>query len=554
MNFHGQSIYGQYGFISKLFSQYAAEIQLAEPIVTNHQNEDHVLISWYAETSEEPKRIPETQKRQIYQRIEVALNNLFNDLSEDPSQKSLIEAVLHIQDEKDILVSNAKIFIKNWGSPVSQEDGHSQVYIPSLIPVPSDTKQEATTPVSEEKVENDESSLPKKTPEPIRTEKQGSSVFLNMANVNKYRFLSQLIAAIIFFFIGLLLGWRIIFAEHPLKVKGLLLQDAQNLVQQNPEVKRRNQELDHEINILRDKLKNPPCDLKESRADPSLNNSLEHPYTPMTSNGKAFQGSLPELLEKSTVFIMALEEDNATVASGTGFFVTPDTIVTNRHVVENAKRDSIMVTNKSLGQLKLAHIISVSQSSEIGGLDLAVLKVDNAPPQQPLSFSLEAQPLQDVVAAGYPGIMMSQDDAMQRLLKGDLKAIPGVILTKGQINGIQSNHEGEKIMPHSAMVSPGNSGGPLVDLCGRVVGINTFVTMDQDTSSHGNYAQKSDLIVQVLQASKIPIQVQSGTCRPEAATETKKQPDDRTSATALQGSNSNQSVPDLKTPNKEQSK
>ena len=180
-----------------------------------------------------------------------------------------------------------------------------------------------------------------------------------------------------------------------------------------------------------------------------------------------------------------------------------------------------MVTNKSLGQLKLAHVVSVSQTTENGGMDLAILKVENAPPQQPLSFSLDARPLQDVVAAGYPGIMISQDDAMQRLMKGDLQAIPGVILTKGQINGIQNNHNGEKIMPHSAMVSPGNSGGPLVDLCGRVVGVNTFVTMDQYTSSHGNYAQKSDLIVQILQASQIPIQVQSGACKSDVADEKK---------------------------------
>ena len=54
----------------------------------------------------------------------------------------------------------------------------------------------------------------------------------------------------------------------------------------------------------------------------------------MTSTGKIFEGSLPELLEKSTVFIMVLKDDDVSAASGTGFFVTSDTIVTNRHVLK----------------------------------------------------------------------------------------------------------------------------------------------------------------------------------------------------------------------------
>lgn len=517
MTINDQIIYEKYDLIIKIFSQYCPDIQLAEPVVTENQNKDTLLISWYVDTFEEPKIITGPQKQQIYQKMAISFKNLFENISRDSSSGKIVEAVLHITDFRDILISGDKIIIKNWGANSFQDNKKSGIYLPSLFQFSSEPKpaKDAISHFSDEKKVNGQIKSSIKSRENSTVNPKISSRFRFLTNFNNQFVLSRLIAAILFFFIGLLLGWRIIFAEHPIKINGITVREAHNLVKQYPQIEKSNHDLETEIKILKDRLKNPPCNIRESRADPSLNKSLEHPFTPMTSTGKIFEGSLPELLEKSTVFIMVLKDDDVSAASGTGFFVTSDTIVTNRHVVENAKNNSVMVTNKSLGQLKLAHVVSVSQTTENGGLDLAILKVENAPPQQPLSFSLDARPLQDVVAAGYPGIMISQDDAMQRLMKGDLQAIPGVILTKGQINGIQNNHNGEKIMPHSAMVSPGNSGGPLVDLCGRVVGVNTFVTMDQYTSSHGNYAQKSDMIVRVLQSSNLPIQVQSGACQPE---------------------------------------
>ena len=111
---------------------------------------------------------------------------------------------------------------------------------------------------------------------------------------------------------------------------------------------------------------------------------------------------------------------------------------------------------------------------------------------------------------------MQSDEAFARLLSGDAAAVPQVILTDGRINAIQSAASGMKIMPHSAAVSGGNSGGPLVDACGRVLGINTFITANREQVVHANYAQKSDGIVAFLRQNGANVSDLTDLCTPGA--------------------------------------
>ena len=57
-----------------------------------------------------------------------------------------------------------------------------------------------------------------------------------------------------------------------------------------------------------------------------------------------------ELLDLTTVFIIAVGEAGPSI--GSGFFIAPNTIMTNGHVVENARAGEIYVTNRALGSLK----------------------------------------------------------------------------------------------------------------------------------------------------------------------------------------------------------
>ncbi|CAI3937001.1 Periplasmic serine protease [Commensalibacter communis] len=514
IGFNDRSIYEYYEQISQILRTNCPKICLAEPTVTVSKDPKQSFISWYIDTKTEPQLPSEAEQDYINQQISEAVSSLSQAYSQDSKESKLLKAALHLQDKQDILIADDKIILKNWGI---QSLANTQGSGLSLFPLtPFQDKNADTESTSSLNDVPDDSIVPKEAASDIKHNLNNSKKFVGLKG-GLPLFITRLVAAILFFIIGFLLGWRILYAERPTKIAKVPVIEAQELVRKKPEIEQKNKALEDEIKKLEEQLKTPPCDLDKSRAAPELNKSLDHSSAPMKSNGQNFQGSLPELLEKSTVFILVKGQDedgDQTISSGSGFFITPDLIVTNRHVVENAENNTVLVTNKALGQLKAAHIVSTSDHSEdVNSFDLAVLKIEDAPPQQPLVFSLEAQPLQTVVAAGYPGIIIRQDGALKKLAQGDVNAIPGVVLTKGEVNAIQENAKGEKVIPHSAMVSPGNSGGELVDLCGRVVGVNTFVTMDSKTSSHSNYAQKSDSIIRALQAANIPIQVQSGACK-----------------------------------------
>jgi S1-C subfamily serine protease len=94
--------------------------------------------------------------------------------------------------------------------------------------------------------------------------------------------------------------------------------------------------------------------------------------------------------------------------------------------------------------------------------------------------------------------------------------MPEVILTDGRVNAIQSAPGGIKIIPHSAAVSGGNSGGPLVDACGRVIGINTFITANQEQVAHANYAQEADGVIAFLRQNGANVADLTAPCSPAA--------------------------------------
>jgi hypothetical protein len=104
---------------------------------------------------------------------------------------------------------------------------------------------------------------------------------------------------------------------------------------------------------------------------------------------------------------------------------------------------------------------------------------------------------------------------MAALREGRIGDSPELVLTRGTISTIQKLPNGLTVMPHSADISPGNSGGPLVDLCGRVVGVNTFVSRATDVADRVRYAQKSDDLVAWM-SGKATAQMREGACQPEA--------------------------------------
>lgn len=143
----------------------------------------------------------------------------------------------------------------------------------------------------------------------------------------------------------------------------------------------------------------------------------------------------------SVVQITAGEDDK-----GSGFIISSDGyILTAYHVVENAKELKVQIEDDQEYEAELV--------SYHGGADVALLDVEGEElPTIPLGSSKNVKLGSDVVALGYPA-------------PGD-----SFTVTKGLLSSIKEE-KGRKTLQISSPVNPGNSGGPLLNSSGSVVGI-----------------------------------------------------------------------------------
>ncbi|MBN9388030.1 MAG: trypsin-like peptidase domain-containing protein [Chloroflexi bacterium] len=143
--------------------------------------------------------------------------------------------------------------------------------------------------------------------------------------------------------------------------------------------------------------------------------------------------------------------------AGSGFFIASDGyILTNHHVVGDASKIKITTSD---GADYDAHL--VGQDPET---DLAVIRAStgNNMPQVTLGNSDTLRVGQMVIAIGNPNGLQNTVTA-------------GVVSATGRTLNNQSGRLIENIIQTDAALNPGNSGGPLVDSHGRVIGVNTAI-------------------------------------------------------------------------------
>jgi S1-C subfamily serine protease len=222
--------------------------------------------------------------------------------------------------------------------------------------------------------------------------------------------------------------------------------------------------------------------------------------------------SLLDLLETRTALVIATGPEGA--MSGTGFFVAPDMLVTNHHVVAEAAPDRVFVTNEALGQVYPAEIIKTLGPMETTGADFALLRVRGiSQPAFEIYDGAESLKLRAVIAAGYPGDLLGSDAEFQALVAGDGEAVPELVVTDGIVNAERRIADQTDVVVHSAPISTGNSGGPLVDMCGRIVGVNTFV--QQGPLRNLSFALSTADLIAFLRDTGVVAQTVSEPCAPE---------------------------------------
>jgi S1-C subfamily serine protease len=172
-------------------------------------------------------------------------------------------------------------------------------------------------------------------------------------------------------------------------------------------------------------------------------------------------------------------------SSGTGFIVAPERVVTNHHVVNGCTR----LTLPGAGPTPLSARILRADAR----LDLALLEV---PGLRGPALAFRAAPArrgEGVIALGFP---------LAGLLSTDLK------LTRGDVNGLSGLGNDQDVLQMSAPVQPGNSGGPLLDLRGQVVGMvvaklnaQNVARQTGDIAQNVNFAIKGEPVAAFLRAA-----------------------------------------------------
>ena len=198
------------------------------------------------------------------------------------------------------------------------------------------------------------------------------------------------------------------------------------------------------------------------------------------------------------------------IGSGSGFVLNDQGhIATNHHVVADARQFAVRQGSRQA---------PAGLVWESAALDVAVLRIQGSGLQGIAAVTLSLSPpisSMDVVAVGFPG---NADTVMT----SDL-AIPS--FNRGNVSRVFTGSWGFvdlQIVQHSAGINSGNSGGPLLDACGRVVGVNTAVPSAtvQDTPGGPRIQTPNDVgwaslireLAAVLDAQSIPYHSASDPC------------------------------------------
>jgi serine protease Do len=172
--------------------------------------------------------------------------------------------------------------------------------------------------------------------------------------------------------------------------------------------------------------------------------------------------------------------------SGSGFFISENGyLLTNNHVVDGTKEVKIVLSD---GTEQKATIVSTDQYS-----DIAVLKTDGkVPAVATLGNSDKLDPGESVIAIGSP--------------LGNFKntVTVGVVSATGRSIDTGNGYQIEDLIQTDAAINHGNSGGPLVNLAGEVIGINTLVV--RNTNS-GDVAEGLGFAIPVNTAQAIAQQI-----------------------------------------------
>ena len=195
-----------------------------------------------------------------------------------------------------------------------------------------------------------------------------------------------------------------------------------------------------------------------------------------------------ELYDASVKSVGFISDKSGAIASG--FFINENTFITNYHVTSELDVESANIEMKNGETFSVRKIMK-----EYNSVDLAILLTD--------SYSTHRLQLEEKNLPGNNDEVYSIGNPTDNRQKVDYFK-----MTKGRIRKITEDdwfYDNEKedehkalVIRHTAMIKPGNSGGPLLNKEGKVIGINTFFYDDSL-----NYAVHVNELIRILKNNGI---------------------------------------------------
>ena len=170
--------------------------------------------------------------------------------------------------------------------------------------------------------------------------------------------------------------------------------------------------------------------------------------------------------------------------SGTGFFVASNSLVTNNHVVKECTKP-----------IRVRYPESSSYSATISGQDdtndLALLRTDMK---------------NDLIASLRSQVRLGETVAVYGFPYSDILSSSGNF-TLGNVTSLTGMKDDTRLLQISTPVQPGNSGGPLLDMSGRVVGVVVGVlkNMPDSIPQNVNFAIRTSIVANFLDTKAITV-------------------------------------------------
>lgn len=216
-----------------------------------------------------------------------------------------------------------------------------------------------------------------------------------------------------------------------------------------------------------------------------------------------------ERLRESVVKIYNIDR-KGNISTGTGFIVSNQGhVVTNNHVTSGYKNLVVMLNNTA--DILEAELINTSRE-----VDISILRVPElAGNKNRLTLNYADNDAgRKVWAIGYPGVA---DRAVKNIDRTAISTTTDGIVSRSY-NGTWGSGGTTRIIQHNATINGGNSGGPLFNDCGEVIGVNTAGTSvvvrnnKIDASQGVFYASHISETIRLLENSRVKIRKVNSKC------------------------------------------